>query len=513
MKFSLIHATMRFDPEGQHYWYATMKEWLAKAARPQDIEYILIVHHSHLAAYQEHVQEGWDKAWGAGRLIVNMDRNCLVDQMNAGLLASSGEIIFDIADDLFPPQDWDARLQEFCPDTSQRIALKVRTGSASDDDVFVTQCVTRSLLEAIGPVSPEYDSMYLDNEFTAQIKRYGKVVDTGLLFDHRHPVLGTAQSDATYEKQNRPEAYRIGREVFERRRAQGFPRVELPGWPKAEIEAKTKLTLLQKAANGLDRLLNPAPVPLPRRTVAVCLPNKNYDWLASIFNVQGALGKAGFDFAAMLGYSSTADATRIGLARSVLDSFAQNPSTPYVLWIDDDNIVPPELIKRWVSEFDANPQMDILCGWCWIQRGVTWAPSVGVFKDPEPICTWFTLQDIFQGGPEIRRVDNLASGFPCVMMRREVLEVLGPTAFRRIPCDKNDTGLVGEDFSFMWRAKEKGFRCYLDPMGKVGHLKLICQEPDILPAEALADPVLKQMREQVNGRPVLAPKEYRNVGA
>jgi hypothetical protein len=48
-------------------------------------------------------------------------------------------------------------------------------------------------------------------------------------------------------------------------------------------------------------------------------------------------------------------------------------------------------------------------------------------------------------------------------------------------------------------------------MGKVGHLKTMLQEPTVLYQNA--DTKLKGMLDQVNGKPVEAPEEYRNVDA
>jgi hypothetical protein len=71
---------------------------------------------------------------------------------------------------------------------------------------------------------------------------------------------------------------------------------------------------------------------------------------------------------------------------------------------------------------------------------------------------------------------------------------------------------VGEDFSFFWRAQAKGLRIFIDPLGKVGHLKFICQEPTLLLPDD-ASPEVKQWREKINGKPVVAPKEFSRVEA
>jgi hypothetical protein len=477
------------------------------------VEYILIVHESRVSEFWDHfktMDTGWLPRWGRFTVVVNHLRDCVVDQSNEGMKAASGEIIIGAMDDLFAPDGWDTKLSALCPDTSKPVALHCLQKNPRDHEIFNPACHTKVLQDLLGPISPEYESMCCDDEYTLHVKRLGVVVKTGLVFEHRHPSFGTAEEDEVYAIQNREEAYRIGQEVFERRRLQNFPRVELPGFPK--MEPKPKLTILNKAANGVARFLNPAPVSLPRRNIAVCLPGETFglEWLAGIFSVQGVLDELGFNFQVFLGHFSGAHVTRIALAESVLKQYGGDPSCPYVLWIDDDNIVPIETMRRWVSAFDSNPQMDILVGWCWIQAGPVWHPSVALF-DHQQQAEWMPLTKIFEGGPEIREIENLCSGFPCVMMRREVLESLGPMAFSLIPNPALRYGLLGEDFSFFLRAKQKGFRAFLDPMGKVGHFKTIQQEPTVIYENA--DSKLQGMLDQVNGRPVEAPEEYRNVGA
>jgi hypothetical protein len=438
-----------------------------------------------------------------------------VDSVNDGLLMATGEIIVLSADDFYAPQNWDAQLSALVPDTSEKIALHCLTGSPRDNELFIPHCMTKTLWDAIGPYSPEYESMYADDESTLMQKRFGRVVETGLKFEHRHPIIfESAEMDEVYARQNSPEAYRIGRDVFERRRALGFPRVTLPNWPEPKQEG---LGLVDGIKNRIGRFMNPPQPSLPRRNVAVCLPGEtfNYEWLASVFNVNGALNELGINSQVFLGHCSGPHITRMMLTDAFLEKYSGDQSCPYVLWIDDDNLVPPDLIRRWISEFDANPKMDILAGWCWIQRfqrGVEWSSSLATFGADGLENKWLTLADIFNGGTGIREVKGLASGFPCVMMRREVLEVVGSAAFIPIANPKTKYGYVGEDFSFFWRAQAKGLRTFIDPLGKVGHLKFICQEPTLLLPDD-ASPEVKQWREKINGKPVVAPKEFSCVEA
>ena len=240
--------------------------------------------------------------------------------------------------------------------------------------------------------------------------------------------------------------------------------------------------------------------------MALCLPNENAEWLSALLGVINVFNTRGITAHAKLAYNGTGPhATRINLVDMVLAEHRGDPFMPYVLWLDDDNMVTPEIIRRWISFLDAHPEADIVVGWCWVNWGVEWHPSVGGFNEDES-NVWMKLADVYEGGPAIRHVPNLSSGFPCVMMRREVLERLGATAFWLIPSDKHRYGAIPEDLAFFWRAKQAKLRCYLDPMARVGHLKKGLQEPTILYDNA--DPKLREMIDRVNGKPVQAPTEY-----
>lgn len=512
MKFSIIHPTIRFNPEAQHFWAATMKDWLDKCANPADLEYLVIVHQSDRAAFFETAGESVFTGWGHFEMLMNQDRSCLAHGLNRGIRAATGEILIRIDDDMYPLQNWDVLLSEAVADTSKPVCVHCSSGSHLDSGLFLPMICTRELQRLMGAVDPAYDHMYQDNEFTEQARRLGEVVERpGLLFEHRNYLFGKSQSDTAYQHANRPEVYAADKAVFEDRKALGFPRIPIEGWSDPK---ESKPTLIDKAVRAINKVLNPAPVAVGPRQIALCLPGEvfHHQWLASIFNVIGAFGELGFSAPVFMGYCASVHVTRMMMTEAVLARVKGDRSCPYVLWIDDDNIVPAELVKRWASAFDANPKMDILCGWCWIQRGVEWSTSLAAFG-PEGIENkWLMLSDIFKDGPGIREVKDLASGFPCIMMRREVLEKLGPEAFIPIPHDGATYGQLSEDFSFMFRAKQAGFRAFIDPLGKVGHLKIQSQEPTIILPEN-ASPVIKQWREAFSGKPVEAPEGYRNVGA
>ena len=481
--FSLCHSTAR----GLHGWENAAREWIERAAHRQAIEYVLC------SDAGENVSD-FRPPCGSFKHVLNHGRKCAVDGWNVAAAASTGKFLITVADDWLPPKNWDLELLKLIPDLEKESVVWVRTGAPSEEIMFFS-LLTRPYYERKGYIFyPEYIGMFADNDFTECALKDGVVIDARdrlPVFQHFHPDYGTAQADEIYVRQHRSEAWRVGQNVYNRRSACGFSD-DLP---------KAKPGLLRRVADGIERALTPGNVEAaPRRRVAVCLPGETFhwSWLNGIFGLQNMLGYLGFDFLATLGHTSSPHSTRISLAEAVLKYHEGDLRTPYVLWLDDDNILPVEVCRRWIEFMEATPQCDILVGWCWMERGPKWHVSLGTFN-ADGTVNYYDFADVMKNGPAIRPIKDLGSGFPCVLMRREVLETLGPHAFRPIPNENCEYGAMGEDFSFFWRAKEAGMRCYFDPLGKLPHLKTVSHEPTLLlsadaPAEA------HSMAQRINGK-------------
>jgi hypothetical protein len=472
--FSLCHTTAR----GPEEWEKAARAWIENAAHPQAIEYNLCSDAGQdVSAFRPHC--------GSFRHVFNHGRQCAVDGWNAAAAASTGRFLITVADDWFPPKYWDLEILKIIPDLEKEYAVWVATGG--DSSIMTFSLLTRKYYERYGYIFyPEYIGMKADDDFTAVALRDGVVIDARNrlpVFQHFHPEYQTAEWDEIYRRQHRSEAFRVGEAVFNRRSASGFKdlRVSANAQPKPEQ---------------------------PRRRVAVCLPHHDFQWLTALFSVQNVMAHQGFDFNAMLAYTSgTTDITRMAITDSVLRYHADDKATPYVFWLDQDNIIAPELMQRWLQFMDNTPDCDILVGWCWIPRDGKWSTSVGRF-DEDGTVSHFSFQDIIRPGQQIRHEPDLGSGFPAVLMRREVLEKLGSQAFTRIPNENAPYGTMGEDFSFFWRAKEKGLRVFLDPLGKITHLRYIPEEPTLL-LNQNAPPPVEQIFKEAGGVPL---KEAGYVG-
>ncbi len=223
---SIVHGTARVAPTENlpRGWMEACEQWYATCDHPEAVEYILVVHESRWAEFWSGALPVKFPAWGAVKVICNRERDCCVDQANAGAAEASGDLLVGGMDDLFAPPGWDRALLAALPDRQAEKVLVVQTGAATDDFKFIPQILSRARYKARGyMLHPSYIGMFADDEFSEVARRDGVAERIELRFEHRHPMFQAAESDEVYERHNDIEAYRQGYENLLRRRAAGFP--------------------------------------------------------------------------------------------------------------------------------------------------------------------------------------------------------------------------------------------------------------------------------------------------
>jgi hypothetical protein len=138
-------------------------------------------------------------------------------------MAALGKILITVADDFYPPNCWDEKILSALPSIDGEYVLEPYMGRP---DYLLTHAImTRKRYDRFGYIlHPDYFGMYSDNEFTDVAKKDGVIVQAhDMLFEHRHPAHGLAPDDDVYRRGNSAENYRIGREIYERRKAAEFP--------------------------------------------------------------------------------------------------------------------------------------------------------------------------------------------------------------------------------------------------------------------------------------------------
>lgn len=496
MKFSVIHPTARVDLTFGEYawWHAAESVLRTSDSDPRDMEYILVVHFKRLDllwTFMEHARP----YFGRFTVVVNTGRDCLVDQCNAGLLAAQGEIHCWNQDDMRYPEHWDSEILKLIPDTRRKVCVQARTDGSRRDLLTLPAILTRTLADEIGPLCPEYDGMFSDDEFSAKARALcdGGIVASNLYFQHLHPAYGTGKGDAVHAMENRGEAYKTGKDVFERRRALGFPRVDLPGFERK--------------------------VPKIQPVIAICTPGETHSnlWNRERDRLLWWLLSEGWAIRTYWDYTTNVYHTRMGITRDLAkDSETEGREPDLVLWIDDDNVPSWSAVRCLIETLGAHPEYAGAAGWCWIkfrQDGKpAWMPSVGNFKPGTMYLLPTLLPDLYADNASPKRIEW--SGFPTILMRYSAVKELGMKAFQPIFCEENEFGFSGEDTAFFARAMEAGVKFCVDPRAKVEHLKLQPIEPDyrIGPqADALTAAMVEKGRERLNGARVEVSEDVRKL--
>lgn len=543
MKFSIIHPTARLGDEFAHPWWLACRSAEETCDSPADVQYVLVVHHSRRGLLNRIAQFA---EFGQFTVVTNFGRDCLVDQCNAAQLAVSGDIIVGNQDDMRFPEHWDTEISKLIPDTSELVSVQARTDGGRADLLTIPTIATRTLVEAIGLLSPDYESMFSDDEWSAKAWRLGSVVKSSLYFQHMHPSQGTAEMDAVYALENRAEAYKVGWEVYQRRKAAGFPRVPYPSDKLAQPSEDA--SLISRGIDWLERRLGAygpeitwpgtpvreVPAPKGNGVIAICTPGDtfSFQWLESFLNVGSRLGQELYSCKRYMGHASNVYHARMDLASRVIEDARISGVKPqYVLWLDSDNTIQPDQLMGLLRFMRSYPGVDAIFAWCWIRKAHGWTTSAGRFWPDDGVHLMAMNPDaLFAGQTDKERWSPKViehSGFPCALIRYEAFERLGASAFR--PLTKADLPayfegnmpekevtadwFCGEDTAWCLAAKKAGMKLIVDPGCKLGHLKLQSQEPDVkaMVSMGIDQGEAERIRANFNGAAVEVPAEYERV--
>jgi len=156
------------------------------------------------------------------------DNGKFVDATNRPVvMAGFGDIVIQIADDMEPPPNWDLEIQQRVKyDVAHPWILEVCDGNQRDykGSTQTLPIMSAAYLRECGYIYwPEYSTVYADNDFTDRARELGVNIEAwDLVFQHKHYLYGRAEADDTYLRQNAPEAYDLGKRVYEKRKAARF---------------------------------------------------------------------------------------------------------------------------------------------------------------------------------------------------------------------------------------------------------------------------------------------------
>ena len=150
-------------------------------------------------------------------------------------------------------------------------------------------------------------------------------------------------------------------------------------------------------------------------------------------------------------------------ARNKLAGYAIDIEADYVLWLDSDMVFQPDTLERMLKVLDEHPEVDILSG-LYFRRGHPFTPVAfdKLEMNEKNECEFEDMQTVPEGLSEIA-----GCGFGCVLMRTECLfDIAGKYGGVWF----TPMGNVGEDCSFCIRAREEGYKIFIDPSIELGHM-------------------------------------------
>jgi len=432
--FSLCHGTARI-PGG---WEKACERWRRACDRPERVEYVLSIHRRQqelnyppvtpfFRLYREaflSLRLWWPDT---GVLAVNPGEPTLTLNGNMAAACSSGRVLVDVNDDLFPCDGWDSLLLEAIERAGgldREFVVKVSHGEYHPE-LITHPILSRAYYERVGPVDAGYLGYGSDDELTARAYRDGVVIDAPqIVFDHLDWRKGQRAKDAIDEWNNRPE-------VWENR------------------------------AETLAKRLAPA----KRKTLAVCTPGGPFDalwlaewdlayaWLLSRYSVKRAYATANNIYQ-----------VREACAESAL-AVCGSAVPDYVLWIDSDNPPRQSSIEWLLASMEGSELqgegVDIIGGWYRMNdaRGVVAAGGLVKLISEKRVVESKSLIECEAG-----------IGFGLLLMRGSVMAGLGREAFWPQYVEGRKPALT-DDWSWCHCARAAGFKLWLHPMAFVEHLK------------------------------------------
>ena len=205
-RISLLHATRGRWSQA----ISAMNMWMARAENPMAVE--------HIFAIDSDDEESRDKL-RRFRCTISAQGGYSVQAWNVAALASTGDVLVQMADDFEPPPGWDRQiLDALGGDIFAPRVLRVSDGNRTDG-LITCAIVTRRWYEQHGLFHGEYRNVYSDNDLTAAATKTEAIIDAPqIVIRHHHPFFNSkVKMDATYERGNDSQEYERAKAIFQAR--------------------------------------------------------------------------------------------------------------------------------------------------------------------------------------------------------------------------------------------------------------------------------------------------------
>lgn len=156
-----------------------------------------------------------------------------------------------------------------------------------------------------------------------------------------------------------------------------------------------------------------------------------------------------------------ANAGPIDEMRNSIVARAKGIGCSHLLFLDTDMAFPQNTLKKLLTH-----DVDIVGGLCF-KRWPPFSPTMFVGEDYN-----LTVLDDYEEG----LIEVSATGTACLLIKMEVFDFIEKPYFSFYPVPKgyrNEGKPVGEDVGFCYRAREAGFKVYVDTTIKTEHMTLV----------------------------------------
>ena len=166
---SLLHATFHaVDPVG------VRDTWLTRARYRDRVEHIFAL---------DADDDDSSAATKGHRRVMSPPGNGVVTSVrnwNAAAAAATGDLLFVIADDLLPPEEWDVALRDTIRGLDPHraaFAVKIRDGGNARDTVLRHPIVSRRFYVQYGLFCPAFRGVFCDNDISIRAFRSAVIID------------------------------------------------------------------------------------------------------------------------------------------------------------------------------------------------------------------------------------------------------------------------------------------------------------------------------------------------
>lgn len=225
MKITIIHPSRQRHGEAAQ----TAANWLQRADKPHDIEYLLSLDADDNTVAYHHSFAALKTKPGFFALLV-MNNRSAIDAINNAAACSTGDILIVVSDDFDCMQHWDTQLLEAIAGRTDFVA---KTPDGLQKTLITLPIMDRAYYKRFGYVyHPGYRHMFSDQEMTAVGHMLGKVITLPVLFTHNHYSTGRFGKDDISERNDA--TWNQGKELFNERLKTNFG-IEAPVIPYSSI--------------------------------------------------------------------------------------------------------------------------------------------------------------------------------------------------------------------------------------------------------------------------------------